>query len=244
MKFLSKHVLKPIDSALDGLLRAVEQAGLTRQVQYPYYLSQDMFWWNVSKLFFNYEIFGSENIPPEGEAAVVCVNHQSLFDPLLYGVAITHHSRRILHIMAKIELFEMPIINSYIRWIYAFPVHRGEHDMEAYNQALEFLAEGELVGMYPEGTLNGGGYNFLEPKTGAARLAIEAGVPIIPVGLTGPDQILPKGAKLPNFNVKLTAQIGEPIMVHEQYFGKEASHEEMADVMQHVMNRIKDLLLY
>ena len=244
MDFVKSAILEPVDSAFDGLLRMVEQAGLTRQIQYPHYLSQDLFWWTVSKMFFNYEIFGSENVPPEGEAAVVCVNHQSMFDPLLYGVAITHYSRRILHIMAKVELFEMPIINAYIRWIYAFPVRRGEHDIDAYNAALDFLKKGELVGMYPEGTLNGGGLNLLPPKTGAARLAIEAEVPILPVGLTGPEKILPKGARTPNFNQKLTAKIGEPIYVHEKYFGKTPSHDELDGVMKHVMENIKGLLLY
>nr|MDO8118868.1 1-acyl-sn-glycerol-3-phosphate acyltransferase [Candidatus Sigynarchaeota archaeon] len=79
---------------------------------------------------------------------------------------------------------------------------------------------------------------------GAARMAIEARVPIIPVGLTGPDKILPKGAKFPNFNTKMTAQIGEPITIHEKYFGKTPSHDELMGVMAHVMDKIKELLKY
>ncbi|MHA1680067.1 MAG: lysophospholipid acyltransferase family protein [Promethearchaeota archaeon] len=244
MEFLTTNLFKPVDSALDGLLRAVEGAGLTQHIQYPYYLSQDHFWWNVGRIFYNYEIIGSENIPPDGTPAVVCVNHQSMFDPLLYGVAVTHYSRRILHIMAKIELFNTPLVNAYIRWIYAFPVRRGEHDVKAFEIAMDFLRRGELVGMYPEGTLNGGGLNFLPPKVGAAKLAVEAKVPIIPVGLTGPEKIFPKGARTPNFNQKLTAQIGEPITIHEKYFEKEASHDELMGVMEHVMGKIKGLLLY
>lgn len=243
MKFFST-VLKPFDSMFDGLLKMVENAGMTKQIQYPHYLSQDAFWWTVSQQLFKFEIYGSENVPPEGQAAVFCVNHQSMFDPLIYGVTVTHYSRRILHIMAKQELFDTPGINAYIRWIYAFPVHRGEHDEVAYQTALEFLKKGELVGMYPEGTLNGGGYNFLEPKTGAARMAIEAQVPIIPVGLTGPDKIFPKGAKAPNFNARLVGKIGEPIRVHEKFFGKQASHEDLQKIMAHVMEKIKGLLEY
>jgi 1-acyl-sn-glycerol-3-phosphate acyltransferase len=243
MKFITDNVLKPVDSMFDGLLRSVESAGLTKQIQYPHYLNQDAFWWNVGKFFFNYEILGSENVPKEG-AAVFCVNHQSLFDPLLYGVAVTHYTRRILHIMAKIELFQTPLVNAYIRWIYAFPVHRGEHDVQAYETALNFLKQGELVGMYPEGTLNGGGYNFLQPKPGAAKMAIEAQVPIIPVGLTGVDKIFPKGAKMPNFNARLIAKIGEPIHVHEQYFGTDPTLEQLLGVMDHVMEQIKGLLYY
>nr|MDO8088412.1 lysophospholipid acyltransferase family protein [Candidatus Sigynarchaeum springense] len=199
---------------------------------------------DVFQQLFNFEILGSENVPPEGQAAVFCVNHQSMFDPLIYGVTVTHYSRRILHIIAKQELFDTPGINAYIRWICAFPVHRGEHDEVAYKTALDFLKIGELVGMYPEGTLNGGGYNFLEPKTGAVKMAIEARVPIIPVGLTGPDKIFPKGAKAPNFNARLVGKIGDPIHVNEKFFGKEASHEELMKIMAHVMERIKGLLEY
>jgi 1-acyl-sn-glycerol-3-phosphate acyltransferase len=183
-------------------------------------------------------------VPPEGQPAVFCVNHQSMFDPLIYGVTVTHYSRRILHIMAKQELFDTPISNAYIRWIYAFPVHRGEHDEVAYQTGLDLLKKGELVGMYPEGTLGPGGPNFLEPKTGAARLAIEAKVPIIPVGLTGPEKILPKGATTPNFNARLVGKIGEPIHVHEKYFGKTASHDELKEIMTHVMDKIRGLLEY
>ncbi len=244
MKFLST-VLKPVDSMFDGLLKMVENAGMTKQIQYPHYLNQDALWWTVAQQLFKFEIHGSENVPPEGKPAIFCVNHQSLFDPLIYGVTVTHYSRRILHIMAKQELFDTPGINAYIRWIYAFPVHRGEHDEVAYQTALDLLKKGELVGMLPEGTLNNGGLNFLEPKTGAARLAIEAQVPIIPVGMTGTDQVLAKGAKTPNFNVRLVSKIGEPIHIHEKYFGKPTpSHEDLMEIMNHVMEKIKGLLEY
>ncbi|MHA1793390.1 MAG: lysophospholipid acyltransferase family protein [Promethearchaeota archaeon] len=244
LSFLTKNVFKPVDTFFDNVLKTVENVGLTQQIQYPYYLTQDWFWWSVGKQLFNFEIFGSENIPPEGQAAVVCMNHESLLDPLYFGVAVTHYSRRILHIMAKIELFKMPLINSYIRWIYAFPVRRGEHDEIAYQTAVDFLKRGELVGIYPEGTTNGGGYNFLPPKVGAARMAIDAGVPIIPIGMTGVGKVLPRGARTVNFNSKVTANIGEPIWVHEKYIGSNPTKEQLEEVMAHVMSKIKDLLFY
>jgi 1-acyl-sn-glycerol-3-phosphate acyltransferase len=249
-KFISNTILKPIDATLEGVLKMVENAGLVKQVQLPYYQAQDYFWWPIAHQLFDFTITGQENVPPDGVPAVFCMNHQSMFDPFLFGLAITHHTGRIggpgrpLHIMAKVELFKIPLVNSYLRWIYAFPVNRGEHDEVAYQKALDLLAQGEIVGMFPEGTLNGGGLNLLEPKIGTARLAIDAKVPLVPIGLSGSEKVLPKGQKYPNFNAKLTARIGKPITMHEQYFGKKATNEELMEIMNHVMDKIRGLLLY
>ncbi len=245
MKFFTDAVLKPAGKIFDEALRVVENAGLSNQIQYPFYLSQDALWWAITHDLFGFEIYGSENVPPEGTPAVVCMNHQSLFDPIISCVTFAHYSRRRIHMMGKQEMFDVHIISSYVRWCYAYPVKRGEHDVEAYEKTLDFLRQGELVGIYPEGTVNNGGYNFLEPHVGAARIAIDAKVPIIPVGMSGTDLILPKGAKTPNFNAKLTVKIGEPIHVHEKYFGKpDVPPEELKKVMVHVMDKIKGLLVY
>jgi 1-acyl-sn-glycerol-3-phosphate acyltransferase len=245
MKFFTDAILRPAGKVFDEGLRVVENAGLTNQIQYPFYLSQEGLWWDITHNIFGLEIRGSENVPPEGTPAVVCLNHQSLFDPIISCVTIAHYTRRRIHMMGKQESFEDHVISSYVRWCYAYPVKRGEHDVEAYNKTLDFLRQGELVGIYPEGTTNGGGYNFLEPHVGAARFAIDAKVPIIPVGMSGTDLILPKGTRIPNFNVKLTAKIGEPIHVHEKFFGKPGvPPEELKKVMAHVMDKIKGLLAY
>ncbi|NMC04820.1 MAG: 1-acyl-sn-glycerol-3-phosphate acyltransferase [Candidatus Lokiarchaeota archaeon] len=245
MQFVTNAFLKPAGKFFDGMLRVVENAGLTNQVQYPFYLSQDTFWYSVAHALFDFDIHGSENVYPDGTPAVVCFNHQSLFDPIISCVTFAHYTRRRIHMMGKQEMFDVHVISSYVRWCYAFPVKRGEHDMDAYNKALEFLRQGELVGIYPEGTTNGGGYNFLEPHVGAARLAIDGKVPIIPVGISGTDRILPKGAKMPNFNAKLTVKIGKPIRVHEQFFGQSnVAPEELKKIVVHVMDTIKGLLVY
>ncbi|MBN2151656.1 MAG: 1-acyl-sn-glycerol-3-phosphate acyltransferase [Candidatus Lokiarchaeota archaeon] len=245
LKFFTNAVLKPVGKFFDETLRMVEGAGLTNQIQYPFYLSQDTLWWAITHNIFGFEIYGSDNVPPDGSPAVVCSNHQSLFDPIIFCVTFAHYTRRRIHVMAKQELFDMHFVTAYIRWCYAFPVKRGEHDDEAYNKALDFLRQGELVGMYPEGTTNHGEYGFLEPHSGAARLAIDARVPILPVGISGTDRILPKGARMPNFNQKLTVKIGEPIHVHEKHFGRaDVPPDDLKRVMVHVMDKIKGLLVY
>ncbi len=244
MKLLVDGIVRPVDKLFGNVLRIVEDMNLTNQIQYPFYLSQESFWYNVTRAIYNFDISGFENIPPEGQAAVVCMNHQSMFDPVMYNISVVHHTKRRVHVMGKEEAFEIPFVGTYVKWCYAFPVKRGEHDMAAWQKALDFLNQGELVGMYPEGTINGGEYNFLEPHVGAARLAIEGQVPIIPIGMSGPDRIFPRGTKFPNLNSKLISRIGEPITVHEKYFGKEPSQDQLKEVMAHVMDRIKQLLAY
>ncbi len=245
MKFFTDAVLRPAGKFFDETLRVVEKAGLSNQIQYPFYLSQDALWFAITQNLFGFEIHGSESVPPDGTPAIVCMNHQSLFDPIISCVTFAHYTRRRIHMMGKQEMFDVHLISSYVRWCYAYPIKRGEHDTEAYDKTLELLRQGELVGIYPEGTTNGGGFNFLEPHVGAARIAIDAKVPIIPVGISGTDRILPKGAKMPNFNAKLTVKIGEPVHIHEKFFGKpDVPPEELKKVMVHVMEKIRGLLVY
>ncbi|MBN2154277.1 MAG: 1-acyl-sn-glycerol-3-phosphate acyltransferase [Candidatus Lokiarchaeota archaeon] len=240
---LKKFVLKPVDSAFVQLLNMVEQAGFSKQIQYPHYLNQDAFWWAVMNGFFNMEITGSEHVPPEGQGAIVASNHSSMFDPLVQGVALCHYTRRRIHEMGKEEIFTWPLINAYLRWIYGFPVKRGEHDVEAFEKALELVKAGEIVGMFPEGTINEGGANFLEAKTGFIRLAIEGDVPIIPLAISGTDKIFGKHMRTPNLSGKLTCRFGPPINVHQKYKGAVPSKDVLQKEADALMEIIKGLLV-
>ena len=244
LSFLSKNVLKPIDQALVGLLNVVQQAGMGESVQYPHYLNTDAFWHSIMTQLFNFEILGSENIPPQGTGALVVVNHSGMLDPFIMGVSVAHHSRRKVFISGKSEIFDTPLANAYFRWIYGFPIHRGEHDEEAYTFALEHIRKGELVGMFPEGTFNNGGTDFLPARSGAIRLAIEGNVPILPLGVSGSDRIMGRGMNTPRMNARLVARFGELIPVHEKYKGKVPDRDTMRVEMDAVMEKIKGLLVY
>jgi 1-acyl-sn-glycerol-3-phosphate acyltransferase len=244
LSFLSKTVLKPIDQMLVGLLDVVHQSGLGDSIQYPHYLNTDAFWYSVMNQLFNFEVLGSENIPPQGTGAVVILNHSGFLDPFIMGVSVAHYSRRKVFISGKGEIFKTPLANAYFRWIYGFPINRGEHDEEAHNFALGNLRKGELVGMFPEGTFNNGGLNFLPARSGAIRLAIEANVPILPLGVSGSDRIMGKGMKLPNLNARLVTKFGELIPVHEKFKGMVPDKETMRVEMDTVMEKIKELLVY
>ncbi|MHA1680337.1 MAG: lysophospholipid acyltransferase family protein [Promethearchaeota archaeon] len=244
-EFVKKAIIKPLDQASYSLLKLVQEVGLERQIQYPFYLSQDQMWYRILKSITDFEIMGDENIPPEGEGAILCVNHQSLFDPVLFCMCAAHHQKRRLHCMGKIEAFDFPLVGVYVRWCYAFPIVRGGHDMEAYKKAVDLLKRGELLGIYPEGTTNNGGYNFLEPKTGAIRMAIDGEVPIIPVGISGSDRFFGRRMRVPNPNTKIIVNVGRPIMSHAKYFGKPMpSKDKLQEHIDEVMAEIRNLLFY
>ncbi len=242
-QFLSNPIFKVIDGALIGALDLVKSAGLQRQFMYSNYLNADWFWHGLMKNLFDFEIHGAEHVPPEGKGGVVCVNHTSFLDQFIMGVSVAHETRRVIHIMGKQEIFNTPLMNAYFRWIYGFPVKRGEHDTESFNYAMDLLKKGELVGMFPEATLNEGGTKFLKAKTGAVRMAIQAEVPIIPLSTTGADKIIGKDMKAVSLSRKLVARFGEPFTMHEKYFGKDPTRDELQDVMDSLMERIRDLVI-
>lgn len=145
------------------------------------------------------KIIGKENIPSEG-AAILCSNHIHIFD----SVSIVVHNKRMIYIIAKEELFRSKIGNWFFRDVGAFPVSRGKGDVEAIETANKHLQNGELLLIFPEGTRNGldRGLKF---KKGAAYMAIQNKVPVIPIGM--------KGTFKP-FS-KTTMNIGKPIDISE-----------------------------
>jgi 1-acyl-sn-glycerol-3-phosphate acyltransferase len=121
--------------------------------------------------------YGQERMPETG-AAVVAVNHLSELDPAVVGL----HSMRTLYFMAKIELLSFPIAGEILRWTGAFAVRRGEGDRDSLRVARWALANGHVVGVFTEGTRQ----RFGHPgpmHAGAAMLAIQEGVPVVPAGV-------------------------------------------------------------
>jgi len=121
--------------------------------------------------------YGRERIPVEGPA-VVASNHFSEVDPALVGL----HSTRTLYFMAKIELLEIPIVGEILRWTGAYAVRRGEGDRDALRVARWSVQQGHVAGIFAEGTRQQFGYpGPMHP--GAAMLAIQEGVPLVPCGI-------------------------------------------------------------
>lgn len=131
---------------------------------------------------------GTENIEREG-GFVLSANHVSNFDPWALGMPLW--PKRQLRFMAKVELFRSPLW-PILKGAGAFKVRRGEGDEKAIRTAIQLAREGEVVVIFPEGTRREKGLVKKwqpRPHTGAARVALEAGVPLIPAAIAGTDRL-------------------------------------------------------
>ena len=147
------------------------------------------------------EINGGSNLPEKG-AVIVAGNHVTNLDIFPMQLAIT----RPIFFMGKAELFKNPIVNTAFRNLCAFPVFRGEKDEWAIMHSKRILTAGQVLGMFPEGTRSRG-HGLKVAKTGAARLAIELGCPIVPMGIDGSHTFF---KQFPRRNL-VRVNIGEPV---------------------------------
>jgi 1-acyl-sn-glycerol-3-phosphate acyltransferase len=140
------------------------------------------------KLLFRLRTSGEENLPENG-GYVLSANHLSNFDPWPLGLPL--FPRRQLRFMAKEELFRSPLW-PILKTGGAFKVRRGQGDEEAIETAIRLAREGEVVAIFPEGTRRKKGLvkkYQARAHTGAARVALEAGVPLVPAAIAGTDNI-------------------------------------------------------
>jgi 1-acyl-sn-glycerol-3-phosphate acyltransferase len=174
-------------------------------------------------------IEGEEHIPAHGPA-VVASNHVSYLDPLTLAY-VANRKRRRVRFLAKAELFDKRGLGTLLRAAHQIPVQRGTSNaVEALRDAVVALRRGECIAVFPEGTIS----LDLEPmagKSGTARLAREAGVPVTPVGLWGTHRIMFKGRK-PHWRwgVAQTAVVGAPIVVAPELPVHEATNQIMAAI--------------
>ena len=153
----------------------------------PLYLLAGSISWPVVKVGFRLRARGIENLPDGG--FVLAANHTSNFDPWPLGIPLFPH--RQLRFMAKSELFN-PILKPILVGGGAFPVRRGQADLEAIGRAVELVRDGEVVVMFPEGTRRKKGLrkkHEARAHTGAARIALTAGVPLVPAAIKGTDRL-------------------------------------------------------
>ena len=143
--------------------------------------------WLPVRLLFRLHAAGLENLPQGG--FVLAGNHTSNFDP--WPLALPLFPRRWLRFMAKSELYWFPL-GALLNSGGAFPVRRGEGDLDAIAKAVELARDGEIVVMFPEGTRRKKGLRkkfSARPHTGAARIARDAGVPLVPAAVKGTDRL-------------------------------------------------------
>jgi 1-acyl-sn-glycerol-3-phosphate acyltransferase len=153
----------------------------------PLYLLAAAISWPFVKVGFRLRARGIDNLPEHG--FVLAANHTSNFDPWPLGLPL--FPGRQLYFMAKSELFN-PILKPILLGGGAFPVRRGEADVEAIRSAVELVESGRVVVMFPEGTRRKKGLrkrHGARPHSGAARIALAANAPLVPAAIKGTDRL-------------------------------------------------------
>lgn len=190
-----------------------------------------MYWflWGVAhllvRLLYRVSYTGGQHVPRHGPV-LICANHLGWWDPIIAAIAC----RRRIYFMAKAELWRNPLLRVLLPLVGAFPVKRGAPDRKALARALELLADGRAVGIFPEGTRDRRGV-FRRAEPGIGLLALKAGAPIVPGYFEGP-----YGFRKP---VRLT--IGEPFQVEVEAEAETTGAQKRQAVADEVMRRIAAL---
>jgi len=184
---------------------------------------------------------GLENIPSEG-AAILASNHLSFSDSIFLPVAVS----RPITFLAKSEYFtgtslKGRAVSAFMRGAGQVPVDRtgGNASTAAIATAVRILNEGALLGIYPEGTRSPDG-RLYRGKTGVARMALEARVPVVPVAMMNTEKVQPIGRSRPNFNVDVGIRIGKPLDF-SRFFGMEDDRFVLRSMTDEIMYKIMDL---
>ena len=158
---------------------------------------------------FRFDVRGSEHVPTIG-GAIICSNHVSFFDFTFLGLgALPQH--RLVRFMAKAAVFDHWFAGRFMRAMQHIPVDR-KAGTAAFESAVRALKDGEVVGVFPEATISRS-FTVKDLKAGAARMAVDAGVPIVPAAVWGGQRVATKGHKVQwRRGVPVTVILGEPIV--------------------------------
>jgi 1-acyl-sn-glycerol-3-phosphate acyltransferase len=181
-----------------------------------------------------FKVVGVENVPRTGPL-IICPNHSATLDPPMVPAFLP---RGDTWSMAKSEYFRRPLSNWIFRAYHAFPVVRHTADRAALKWSFDLLKAGHALIIFPEGTRIESGL-LGPPEPGAGFLAQKAGCPVLPVGLTGTRECLPKGARWPR-RTKVSITFGKPFLVlQKRADGTRVSHVEASEA---IMLAIAELL--
>jgi len=183
------------------------------------------------------EVNGMNNIPKKGPF-ILAANHSSYMDhPCLANLVVPFLNKK-LHFLAKKEHFNTFLERLWHNYAGAIPLNRQGGGKEALRWAINALKQGKIIGLYPEGTRTLT-EKIQEGKTGIAWLALKAQVSVVPVGLIGTFEIMPKGKLIPKFK-KATVNVGKP-MYFTEYYNKKINKRILNEVTKKIMKEIARL---
>ncbi|MDQ3462865.1 MAG: 1-acyl-sn-glycerol-3-phosphate acyltransferase [Actinomycetota bacterium] len=188
------------------------------------------------RVSWRFDLKGLENIPDTG-GAILCPNHTSVLDSFFVPALLP---RRITYV-GKAEYMDSWKTKHLFPALGMIPIDRegGDAAERALSAAERVLRQGELFGIYPEGTRSRDG-RLYRGHTGPARLALRANVPIIPIGITGARDVMPPEARFPRLRLPVTVHFGEPISV-ARYADRSTDHRVLRQIIDEVMFAIRDL---
>jgi 1-acyl-sn-glycerol-3-phosphate acyltransferase len=180
-------------------------------------------------LLYRVRAIGLENVPREG-ALVLAPNHFSQMDHFFAGVYL----RRKVRFMAKSQIFGPPLLTYVFKHGGVFPVRRGHRDEEAFETVRQLLDQGEMLLVYAEGGRSRSG-ELGEPKAGIGRIALESGVPIVPVAIHGSQRV--RRWKRLSFP-RVTLRFGEPLRFAVE---EEPSRERQLEIAAEIFARVRGM---
>ena len=182
-------------------------------------------------LRFRFDVRGSEHVPATG-GAVICSNHVSYLDFTFLGLAaLPQH--RLVRFMAKASVFHHGFSGPFMRAMHHIPVDR-KAGAAAFDLAVRALKDGEVVGVFPEATISTS-FRVKELKAGAARMAVDAGVPVIPAAVWGGQRLFTKHHPIElKRGVAVTVALGEPI--------RPEPGEEHRQLLQRIRTAMEELV--
>jgi len=175
-------------------------------------------------------ITGSEHVPRQG-GALIAFNHIGYVD-FVYGGLAAQPSKRLVRFMAKREIFDHPVGGPLMRSLHHIEVDRAE-GLASYQAAIDMLAAGEVVGIFPEATISRS-MEIKELKTGAVRLAAEAGVPLVPCVMWGTQRMMTKDRPRDfSRGTTISLTVGEPL--HPDGSDPAGETQALRSRMQHLL---------
>ncbi|WP_404355367.1 1-acyl-sn-glycerol-3-phosphate acyltransferase [Cytobacillus firmus] len=180
--------------------------------------------YGVLKPIYRFEVFGKENFPKEG-GVLLCSNHIDNLDPPVVGI----NAPRPVYFMAKEELFHVPVLGKILPDLNAFPVKRGMSDREALRKGLGILKEGNVLGLFPEGTRSKTG-QLGKGLAGAGFFALRSEAHVVPCAIIGPYKAFSK----------LKVVYGKPIDMIELRERKASAEETTELIMSEIRKLIED----
>jgi 1-acyl-sn-glycerol-3-phosphate acyltransferase len=204
-------------------------------------------WWRIARatvavlcrVAFRFRFVGLERIPAAGPAILAC-NHVSVLDPVILAIAVSDRGRTV-RFLAAAELFDKPFIGWALRRMGQIPIRRGARDRGALEEAAGVIRSGALAGIFPEGRMGEG--DALQPgQKGVARMALAAGVPVVPVAIWGSQVRWPRSGirfrPLSPLRPKVAIVAGNPIPVE----GSPRAPRQVRDLTERIMSDIGELV--